>query len=126
MTPQFVYPNIQISTLAGPIRTLASRKAYDEPDVEVTNRRKKESERFHPYTPARPGAAPGFREPTPGVAAAAAVLGLDLVTKWPFAANTINNGELTIDNLRQSDHGVYECVVHNDVATIVARSALRY
>ena len=96
VTPQFVYPNVQISTLAGPIRTLASRKAYDEPDVEVTNRRKKESDRFHPYTPVRPGAAPGFREPAPGVAAAAAVLGLDLVTKWPFAANTINNGELTI------------------------------
>ena len=34
-------------------------------------------------------------------------------------------GELTIDNLRQNDHGVYECVVTNDVATIVARTALR-
>ena len=43
----------------------------------------------------------------------------------PRQRSTEHNGELTIDNLRQSDHGVYECVVSNDVATIVARTALR-
>ena len=31
------------------------------------------------------------------------------------------NGELTLENLRKDDHGVYECVVKNDVATIIAR-----
>ena len=44
----------------------------------------------------------------------------------PRQRATEHNGELTLDNLRQSDHGVYECVVSNDVATIVARTALRY
>ena len=33
-------------------------------------------------------------------------------------------GEMTISDLHKSDHGVYECVVSNDVATIVARTAL--
>ena len=31
---------------------------------------------------------------------------------------------MTISDLHKSDHGVYECVVSNDVATIVARTAL--
>ena len=33
-------------------------------------------------------------------------------------------GEMTMSDLRKSDHGVYECVVSNEVATIVARTAL--
>jgi hypothetical protein len=33
-------------------------------------------------------------------------------------------GEMTISDLHKSDHGVYECVVSNDVATIVARTQL--
>ena len=33
-------------------------------------------------------------------------------------------GEMTLSDLRKSDHGVYECVVSNEVATIVARTAL--
>ena len=31
---------------------------------------------------------------------------------------------MTLSDLRKSDHGVYECVVSNEVATIVARTAL--
>ena len=34
------------------------------------------------------------------------------------------NGELTLESLRKSDHGVYECVVSNAVAAIVARTEL--
>ncbi len=34
------------------------------------------------------------------------------------------NGELTLDNLRKSDHGVYECVVTSDVATVSVRTEL--
>ena len=33
----------------------------------------------------------------------------------------ISNGELTLENLRKDDYGVYECVVKNDAATITAR-----
>ena len=33
-------------------------------------------------------------------------------------------GEMTMSDLRKSDHGVYECVVSNEVATIVARTQL--
>ena len=39
----------------------------------------------------------------------------------PRKRNKIFNGELTLENLRKDDHGVYECVVKNDVATIIAR-----
>ena len=91
---QFCFSNVvQLTPLVGPIRTLASRKAYDEPST-IDLRRKKESERFHPYAPVRPAALPGFREP--GVALPNAAIGLDLVTKWPFSSNIVNNGELTI------------------------------
>ena len=31
---------------------------------------------------------------------------------------------MTLKDLRKSDHGMYECVVSNEVATIVARTAL--
>lgn len=34
------------------------------------------------------------------------------------------DGELKLDNLRKSDHGIYECVVSNEVATITARTML--
>ena len=29
-----------------------------------------------------------------------------------------------MENLQKSDHGVYECVIHNDVATMVVRTEL--
>ncbi len=41
--------------------------------------------------------------------------------RLPRKRHKIFNGELTLENLRKTDHGVYECVVTNDVATIVAR-----
>lgn len=42
----------------------------------------------------------------------------------PYKRHRRYNGELTVHNLHKSDHGVYECVVSNDVATIVARSEI--
>lgn len=42
--------------------------------------------------------------------------------RLPPKRTSILNGELTIENLRKSDHGVYECVVSTEVATIVART----
>ena len=44
--------------------------------------------------------------------------------KIPRKRHKIFNGELTLENLRKSDHGVYECVVSNEVATIVHRTEL--
>ena len=84
-------PHVQLPTQAGPIRTLASRKAYD--DV-TTVRQKPDPDRFHPYAPSRPGTTTGFQEP--GVTVPPAAVALDLVTKWPFEGNTLKNGELTI------------------------------
>eukprot|EP00095_Tigriopus_kingsejongensis_P006307 snap_masked-scaffold61_size441589-processed-gene-2.1 protein:Tk06307 transcript:snap_masked-scaffold61_size441589-processed-gene-2.1-mRNA-1 annotation:"protein turtle isoform x8" len=43
----------------------------------------------------------------------------------PRKRHKVYNGELTIDALHKSDHGVYECVVENEVATIVARTELK-
>ena len=34
------------------------------------------------------------------------------------------NGELSVDNLRKSDHGLYECVVSNRVASVVHQTEL--
>ena len=36
----------------------------------------------------------------------------------------VYNGELSVDNLRKSDHGVYECVVSNRVASVVHQTEL--
>jgi len=44
--------------------------------------------------------------------------------KLPRKRHKIFNGELTLENLRKSDHGVYECVVSNKVATVVHRTEL--
>ena len=33
----------------------------------------------------------------------------------PRKRHRIYNGELTLENLRKSDHGIYECVVANEV-----------
>ena len=35
--------------------------------------------------------------------------------RLPRKRHRIYNGELTLENLRKSDHGVYECVVSNEV-----------
>ncbi|XP_059095272.1 protein turtle-like isoform X4 [Tigriopus californicus] len=43
----------------------------------------------------------------------------------PRKRHKLYNGELTLDALHKSDHGVYECVVENEVATIVARTELK-
>ena len=44
--------------------------------------------------------------------------------RLPDKRITFLGGEMTMSDLRKSDHGVYECVVSNEVATIVARTAL--
>ena len=44
--------------------------------------------------------------------------------RLPEKRITFLGGEMTMSDLRKSDHGVYECVVSNEVATIVARTAL--
>ncbi|XP_040573911.1 protein turtle isoform X4 [Lepeophtheirus salmonis] len=44
--------------------------------------------------------------------------------RLPHKRSKVYNGELTIENLRKSDHGVYECVVSNEVATITAKAEL--
>lgn len=44
--------------------------------------------------------------------------------KLPERRISFLGGEMTLSDLRKSDHGVYECVVSNEVATIVARTAL--
>ena len=45
--------------------------------------------------------------------------------RLPRKRYRVNNGELAIENLHKSDHGIYECVVSNEVATLVARTNLQ-
>ena len=42
----------------------------------------------------------------------------------PRKRHKIYNGELTLENLHKIDHGTYECVVTNRVATVVHQTEL--
>uniref|UniRef100_T1JAP3 Protein turtle n=1 Tax=Strigamia maritima TaxID=126957 RepID=T1JAP3_STRMM len=44
--------------------------------------------------------------------------------KFPHERYSIRGGNLTIKSLRKEDHGYYECVVQNDVATLVVGTLL--
>jgi len=44
--------------------------------------------------------------------------------RLPRGRHRLYNGELTLDSLRKTDHGVYECVVTSAVATVVVRTEL--
>lgn len=45
--------------------------------------------------------------------------------KLPKDRATIRHGNLTIVSIKQEDHGKYECVLENEIATLVAASILR-
>ena len=44
--------------------------------------------------------------------------------RLPRGRHRVYNGELTLDNLRKSDHGVYECVVSSAVAAVAVRTEI--
>ena len=42
----------------------------------------------------------------------------------PKKRHKLYKGTLTIEGLQKKDHGIYECVVSNEVATLTARTEL--
>ena len=46
-------------------------------------------------------------------------------SKLPKDRTFIRNGNITLTNLRKEDFGRYECIVKNEIATLVAHTALR-
>ena len=45
--------------------------------------------------------------------------------KLPKDRTFIRNGNITITNLRKEEFGKYECILKNEIATLVASTALR-
>ncbi len=45
-------------------------------------------------------------------------------TKLPKDRASIRSGNLTIKSIKKEDHGTYECVLENEIATLVASTLL--
>ncbi len=48
----------------------------------------------------------------------------DAGSKIPRDRSYIRSGNLTIKSLKKEDHGKYECVLENEIATLVASTLL--
>lgn len=45
-------------------------------------------------------------------------------SKLPKDRSSVRSGNLTIKSIKKEDHGVYECVIENEIATLVATTLL--